>query len=128
MAIYAQVIGLTLVLALQVLFPEIAFEAVGASIQMFFLYFNIENPDIKNVQELETVKDEIERSNKTKSDFLSNMSNEIVHPMNTIMNYSNMILNEEKYSVGQTKKYISDISSAGGSLLDIIDNILDIST
>lgn len=128
MAIYAQVIGLTLVLALQVLFPEIAFEAVGASIQMFFLYFNIENPDIKNVQELETVKDEIERSNKTKSDFLSNMSNEIVHPMNTIMNYSNMILNEEKYSEEQTKKYISEISSAGGSLLDIIDNILDIST
>lgn len=127
-AIYAQVAGLTLVLVLQVMFPEIAFEAVGASIQMFFLYFNIENPDIKNVKELENVKDEIERSNKAKSDFLSNMSNEIIHPMNTIINYSNMILKEDNFSEAQTKKYIGEISSAGGSLLDIIDNILDIST
>ena len=57
---------------------------MGASIQMFYLYFNIENPDIRNVQELEELKDEIDKSNKTKSDFLSNMSNEIVHPMKII--------------------------------------------
>ena len=128
MAIYVQVIGLVLVLVLQAMFPDIAFEAVGASIQMFFLYFNIENPDIKNVRELETIKNEIERSNKTKSDFLSNMSNEIVHPMNAIINYSDLILKEKEYSEEQTKKYISEISSAGGNLLDIIDNILNIST
>ena len=59
MTIYVQVMGLALVLVLQAMFPDIAFEAVGASIQMFFLYFNIENPDIKNVRELETIKNEI---------------------------------------------------------------------
>ncbi len=128
MTIYVQVMGLALVLVLQAMFPDIAFEAVGASIQMFFLYFNIENPDIKNVRELETIKNEIERSNKTKSDFLSNMSNEIVHPMNTIINYSDLILKEKEYNEEQTKKHISEISSAGGNLLDIIDNILNIST
>ncbi len=128
MTIFAQFIGLSGVLVLQVLFPDLAFEAVGASLQMYFLYFNIENPDIKNVDELEEIKEEIDKSNKTKSDFLSNMSNEIVHPMNTILNYSNMILKEEEYSEEQTKKYISEITSAGSNLLDIIDNILDIST
>ncbi len=126
MAIYAQAAGLAIIIALQIMFPEIAFEAIGAAIQMFFLYFNIENPDIKNVKELETVKDDIERSNKAKSDFLSNMSNEIVHPMNTIINYSEMILKEKEYSEETTKKYISEISSSGSSLLDIIDNILNI--
>lgn len=128
MTILAQFIGLSGVLVLQVFFPELAFEAVGASLQMYFLYFNIENPDIKNVDELEEIKEEIDKSNKTKSDFLSNMSNEIVHPMNTILNYSNMILKEEEYSEEKTKKYIGEITSAGSNLLDIIDNILDIST
>lgn len=128
MAIYVQATGLALVVTLQIMFPEIAFEAIGAAIQMFFLYFNIENPDIKNVYELEVVKDDIERSNKAKSDFLSNMSNEIVHPMNTIINYSEMILKEKEYNEEITKKYISEISSSGSSLLDIIDNILNIST
>lgn len=127
-SIYFLAVELTIILVLQVIFPLFAFEAVGASIQMFFLYFNIENPDIKNVKELEIVKDEIEKSNKAKSDFLSNMSNEIVHPMNSIINYSELILKNDNYNEVETKKYIKEISAAGGNLLDIIDNILDIST
>lgn len=126
-AIYAQAVLIIIVVILQLLFKEIAFEAVGTSLQMFFLYFNIENPDIKNVQELETLKEEIDKSNKTKSDFLSNMSNEIVHPMNTIMKSSKLILKEENYSEAETKDYIKEISIAGGNLLNIIDNILDLS-
>lgn len=126
-AIYAQALLIIVVVVLQLLFKEIAFEAIGTSIQMFFLYFNIENPDIKNVEELEVLKDEIDKSNKTKSDFLSNMSNEIVHPMNTITKCSKLILKEDNYSEIETKDYIKEISIAGGNLLNIIDNILDIS-
>ncbi len=126
-AIYIQAILIIVVVFLQLLFKEIAFEAIGTSIQMFFLYFTIENPDIKNVEELEVLKDEIDKSNKTKSDFLSNMSNEIVHPMNTITKCSKLILKENIYSEVETKDYIKEISIAGGNLLNIIDNILDIS-
>lgn len=126
-AIYAQALLIIVVVVLQLLFKEIAFEAVGTSLQMFFLYFNIENPDIRNVEELEVLKDEIDKSNKTKSDFLSNMSNEIVHPMNTITKCSKLILKEDNYSEIETKDYIKEISIAGGNLLNIIDNILDIS-
>lgn len=126
-AIYAQALLIVVVVVLQLLFKEIAFEAIGTSLQMFFLYFNIENPDIKNVEELEVLKDEIDKSNKTKSDFLSNMSNEIVHPMNTITKCSKLILKEDNYSEIETKDYIKEISIAGGNLLNIIDNILDIS-
>ena len=43
------------------------------------------------------------------------MSNEIVHPMNTIINYSEMILKEKEYNEEITKKYISEISSSGSS-------------
>ena len=126
-AIYTQAVLIVVVVLFQLLFKEIAFEAVGASLQMFFLYFNIENPDIKNVEELEALKEEIDKSNNTKSGFLSNMSNEIVHPMNTIMKCSKLILKEDNYSETETKDYIKEISIAGGNLLNIIDNILDIS-
>lgn len=126
-AIYTQAILIIVVVLLQLLFKEIAFEAVGTSLQMFFLYFNIENPDIRNVQELEGIKEEIDKSNKTKTDFLSNMSNEIVHPMNTIIKCSKLILKEKSYSEIETRDYIKEISIAGGNLLNIIDNILDIS-
>ncbi len=126
-SIYSQVIILTMVSLLQFAFPYIAFEAMGASMQMFFLYFNIENPDIKNVQELEEIKEGIDKSSKTKADFLSNMSNEIVHPMNTITKCSKLILKEKNYNEIETKSYIKEISIAGANLLNIIDNILDIS-
>lgn len=126
-AIYAQAILLTIVIILQFIFKEIAFEAMGASIQMFYLYFNVENPDIKNAQELEGLSEEIEKSNKTKTEFLSNMSSEIVHPMNTIVKCSKLILKETNYNEIETKNYIKEISIAGGNLLNIIDNILDLS-
>ncbi len=125
--IYIQVIILAIDMILQALYQDIAIEAIGAAIQMYYLYFNIENPDIKNVEELEAVKIEIDKANKAKSDFLSNMSSEIVHPMNTIINCSKLILKEEPYSKEQTKNYIKEISIAGGNLLNIIDNVLDIS-
>lgn len=125
--IYIQVIILAIDMTLQFLYHDIAIEAIGAAIQMFYLYFNIENPDIKTVEELEIVKNEIDKANKAKSDFLSNMSSEIVHPMNTIINCSKLILKEENYNEEQTKNYIKEISIAGGNLLNIIDNVLDIS-
>ena len=94
---------------------------------MFYLYFNIENPDIKNVAELEIIKADIDKSNKTKSDFLSNISSEIVHPMNTIINCSKLILRDDNYTEEKAKGYIKEISIAGSNLLNIIDNVLDIS-
>lgn len=125
--IYVQVIILAVDMSLQFLFPDIAIEAIGAALQMFYLYFNIENPDIKNVAELEEIKAEIDKSNKTKSDFLSNMSSEIVHPMNTIINCSKLVIKDDNYTEEKAKNYIKEISIAGSNLLNIIDNVLDIS-
>ena len=94
---------------------------------MFFLYFNIENPDLKIIKELETVKDDIERSNRAKSDFLSNMSHEIRSPMNAIVGFSETLLNNPNFDEKSARTDISHIASAGNNLLDIVNNILDIS-
>ena len=126
-SIWLMIIELVIIFAFQLAFPYIAFEAIGAAIQMFFLYFNIENPDLKIITTLESVKEDIDKSNKAKSDFLSNMSHEIRSPMNAIVGFSESLLNDPNFNEKQARTDIRHISTAGNSLLDIINNILDIS-
>ena len=126
-SIWFMIIELSLLFILQFSFPNIAIEAIGVVVQMYFLYFNIENPDLKIINELETIKNDIERSNKAKSDFLSNMSHEIRTPMNAIVGFSQTLLNDPNFNEESARNDISHISAAGENLLDIINNILDIS-
>ena len=116
-----------LIFGFQLLYQDIAFIGLGAALQMFFLYFNIENPDIEIVNELETVKNDIEKSSRAKSDFLLNMSNEIKSPMNSIIGISQTVANSTTYDEKEVKDSINNIINAGNNLLDIINNILDIS-
>ena len=126
-AVWIMLIELLFVFALQIIFPYIAFLAIGAAIQMFFLYFNIENPDLYMINELEKINGDIEKSNRAKSDFLSNMSHEIRTPMNAIIGFSESILNSNKFNEKLARTDIKHINSAGNNLLDIVNNILDIS-
>ncbi len=126
-SVWLMIVELVIIFALQLSFPNIAISAIGAALQMFFLYFNIENPDLKIISELKTIKDEIEMSNRAKSDFLSNMSHEIRTPMNAIVGFSETLLNDPNFDEKSARVDIKHIASAGNNLLDIINNILDIS-
>lgn len=70
-------------------------------------------------------KDAADKANKAKSNFLANMSHEIRTPMNAIIGMGEMILRETKED--KTRKYASDIESAGKTLLSIVNDILDLS-
>ncbi len=67
----------------------------------------------------------IAREANMKSDFLANMSHEIRTPMNAVIGMADMALREELPS--SAREYISQIKSAGNSLLTIINDILDFS-
>ena len=114
-------------LVLQVMFNDISVYVICCSLQVFFLYFIIENPDIHLAREIEGLKADIDKSNKSKTDFLSNMSHEIRTPMNAIIGFSDSLLNSPKFDEATARNDIQSIATAGTNLVDIINNILDIS-
>ena len=86
---------------------------------------------LNQYRQLENAKEEAEQANKTKSRFLSNMSKEIITPINTIIGMNEMILRENSKDV--PKQYISsiinygmNIREASESLLTLINDLLEI--
>ena len=80
-------------------------------------------------EQLRKAKNEAEKANKIKTDFLSAMSHELRTPMNAIIGFSDMMKNETYGSLGNDKnrEYAADINNAGKHLLNLINGVLDLS-
>ena len=118
---------MAIMLIAQILVNKVSIYVICSSLQVFFLYFIIENPDIHLVNEIESLKTDIDKSNRSKTDFLSNMSHEIRTPMNAIVGFSDSLLNSSEFNEEAARNDIQSIATAGTNLVDIINNILDIS-
>jgi signal transduction histidine kinase len=78
---------------------------------------------------LRLAKDEAEAANQAKSGFLATMSHELRTPLNAIIGFSEMMLREVLGALGneQYRAYVGDIHASGTHLLQIINDILDLS-
>ncbi len=77
-------------------------------------------------QKLTEAKMRAEESDKLKSAFLANMSHEIRTPLNSIIGFSELLLDDETEQ-SDKENFLNLISNAGKSLLQLIDDIIDIS-
>lgn len=115
---------------------------LAASVVIFFAYYQkrvAENNLAQNKKELEKLLDQqskeleqqiserkvAEESDKLKSAFLANMSHELRTPMNAIIAFSNF-LRDPNLSIERRNEYLDHITSAGDSLIGLIDDIIDI--
>ena len=92
---------------------------------VYVTYFTIENPDMKLIEQLEIAKEQADKANHAKSDFLSNMSHEIRTPLNAIVGFSETLKDENIPK--SARENVDDIIMASNNLLDIVNGILDIS-
>ena len=86
--------------------------------------------DLKKTQfTLEKSMLEAKAANKVKSDLMANMSHELRTPLNAIIGFSSTIQAEIFGPVGHDKyrEYLSDIQYSGQHLLELINDILDVS-
>ncbi len=76
--------------------------------------------------ELQKAKEKAEESDRLKSAFLANMSHEIRTPMNGILGFAEL-LKEPRLTGDQQENYINIIKKSGDRMLNIINDIIDIS-
>lgn len=122
---FAFIVFVSIVSIIQKINPHITLITSMESLVMFIMYFTIENPDVKMIEQLNIAKSQAERANQAKSDFLSNMSHEIRTPLNAIVGFSQAL--QEENLPPQAQDEVKDIVMASETLLDIVNGILDVS-
>ena len=115
----------TAITLVQLTNPSILIITAMETFVTILMYFTIENPDMKLINELNIAKDQAIKANNAKSEFLSSMSHEIRTPLNAIVGFS-QALSEEDIN-DNAKDEVKDIMMASNSLLELVNGILDIS-
>jgi signal transduction histidine kinase len=78
-------------------------------------------------ERLRKTKEEAERANQQKSIFLAKMSHQLRTPLNAVIGYSEMLLEDAELNDGEQSEDLRRINSAGKHLLSLVTDVLDMS-
>jgi signal transduction histidine kinase len=84
--------------------------------------------EVEAARQLEQAKERAEAASRTKSEFLANMSHELRTPLNAVIGFSELIRDQPPDRTGANHvEYATEINTAGHHLLDMINDVLDLS-
>ena len=131
LTIPAAYFGITFIIFafIQVIFFDYGINYIYTLVAYFMIgtFFTIESQDTKLLKDAEDSRSEAESANEAKSNFLASISHAIRTPMNTILGYSQSLLEERELTEEKVKSDTLEIKDASTNLLELINNILDIS-
>ncbi|WP_137046060.1 PAS domain-containing protein [Pseudolabrys sp. FHR47] len=80
-------------------------------------------------EDLINARREAERASTAKSEFLAKISHEIRTPLSAILGFSEVMMDERFGTIGNEryKEYLKDIHSAGGHVISLLNDLLDLS-
>lgn len=104
--------------------PEITILLLSNSLVTFLIYFTIENPDVKVINELNRNKDILEKNNEERSNFLFKMTQELRKPVSNIDNLTNMIDTTKNEKL---EDIVNTIKSNTRQISYLISDVLDVS-
>ena len=104
----------------------IRFLAAYVVIMLFAFFFEHFREDTQG--ELRAAKEEAEKANQAKSEFLASMSHEFRTPLNHILGFSELLYQERVGRLEESQKeYLGDIIDSGRHLLSMMNDLLDLS-
>ncbi len=113
-------------LILRSYYPEVITETFIFTLSYLVMFHTIENPDLRIIKQLTLAKNQAEKANNAKTDFLSSMSHEIRTPLNAIVGFSEDIQSHKDEVSPEIVEDANYIMEASKTLLEIVGNILDI--
>ena len=97
------------------------------AVVIMFLFLSIESQDKALLAEFIESNKKAQESNKLKNEFITNMSHQLRTPMNTILGFSDSLLNNNSLNMQILQDDVGNIENASKRLLELINSILDIS-
>ena len=114
----------------QTFYPYILLTTPIETLIIFLMYFTIENPDKKILDEVHKAKEISDNANEEKAMFLYNMTNDIRHATKEVDNIANEILYEtenKKVDIEKVKDYARKLKNSAARFNTMTNEILDIS-